>query len=704
MLENDKSPNRTGQDSPAGDRLESWKEIAVYLKRDVRTVQRWEKRENLPVYRHIHSKLGTVYAYKGELDAWWRNGHERLESLKLETLPNDQTRIQDKSLNQVESPEGREECHVATPSASGEAIWTRQVGQPVTQEIPVQVNGDIRVLWIAIVPILLVAGSLIVRSYFKPRERFNLQNMTVTRLTDTGNVYAAAISPDGRYVAYTKGDEKIGLWVRQVATGSTVEVVPPSSEFYGWIGFSPDSNYIYFQRTRGAGESDGYVIPALGGTAKLVAHNIYSGLGISPDGAHSAFFSSTSPSDTLTVANGDDTDEREIKAGKDLHIYSYPLYTSPSWSPDGRMVAVPAALKSSSTIALFPVSGGEPTLIPFAHMVVGAVWLRDQTGLFVTASALAGAPGYSGIWYQPFPKGAPQRITNDSNAYASVSATTDARFLAAVQRNYPFTPFVGAASDPDGLKPIGSTRSEGINLAWMPDGRILENDRGNHFLALTADGKSRDSLFFQEDASPTNFNLSVCGTGRFIVFARLFQGIWRVDSSGRNLQQLTQGASDYSPDCSPDGTSVIYGDGSSRLMRVPIEGGTPVTLCENCLQWPRYSPDGGQIAGWVSGDNGNTMLLGVISSQGGKVTKTFAVAAGRFATRVVWKPDGTGIAYVVARGLTANIWNQPISGSPPQQVTHFPDRVIAFAWSQDGKQLALTRLKESSDVVLFRFR
>ena len=55
---------------PASDRLDSWKEIAAYLGREVRTVQRWEKKEGLPVHRHLHDKLGTVYAYKSELDAW----------------------------------------------------------------------------------------------------------------------------------------------------------------------------------------------------------------------------------------------------------------------------------------------------------------------------------------------------------------------------------------------------------------------------------------------------------------------------------------------------------------------------------------------------------------------------------------------------------------------------------------------------------
>lgn len=53
-----------------GDRLTSWKEVAAYLGREVRTVQRWEKRERLPVHRHHHERSGTIYAFKAELDAW----------------------------------------------------------------------------------------------------------------------------------------------------------------------------------------------------------------------------------------------------------------------------------------------------------------------------------------------------------------------------------------------------------------------------------------------------------------------------------------------------------------------------------------------------------------------------------------------------------------------------------------------------------
>jgi TolB-like protein/tetratricopeptide (TPR) repeat protein len=61
------------------DRLDSWKEIAAYLKRDVTTVQRWEKREGMPVHRHQHDKAGSVYAFSSELDGWQQNRRPRLE-------------------------------------------------------------------------------------------------------------------------------------------------------------------------------------------------------------------------------------------------------------------------------------------------------------------------------------------------------------------------------------------------------------------------------------------------------------------------------------------------------------------------------------------------------------------------------------------------------------------------------------------------
>ena len=76
----DQPPQPVPEPTPDGDRLDSWKEIAVYLDRGVRTVQRWEKEQSLPVHRHKNRQhQGPVFAFKGEIDVWWRTHRTELE-------------------------------------------------------------------------------------------------------------------------------------------------------------------------------------------------------------------------------------------------------------------------------------------------------------------------------------------------------------------------------------------------------------------------------------------------------------------------------------------------------------------------------------------------------------------------------------------------------------------------------------------------
>ena len=71
---------------PSESRLDSWKEIALYLHRDVTTVQRWEKQEGMPVHRHLHHKRGSVYALSSELDAWRQSRKLRLDEVQEPVL------------------------------------------------------------------------------------------------------------------------------------------------------------------------------------------------------------------------------------------------------------------------------------------------------------------------------------------------------------------------------------------------------------------------------------------------------------------------------------------------------------------------------------------------------------------------------------------------------------------------------------------
>src|SRR5882724_10325188 len=81
--------------SNPADRLDSWKEIAAYLRRDVRTVQRWEKKEGLPVYRHQHDKLGSIYAYRAELTGWFNTREQSGPGVSAarQSGPSDKTKL-----------------------------------------------------------------------------------------------------------------------------------------------------------------------------------------------------------------------------------------------------------------------------------------------------------------------------------------------------------------------------------------------------------------------------------------------------------------------------------------------------------------------------------------------------------------------------------------------------------------------------------
>ena len=93
--------------------------------------------------------------------------------------------------------------------------------------------------------------------------------------------------------------------------------------------------------------------------------------------------------------------------------------------------------------------------------------------------------------------------------------------------------------------------------------------------------------------------------------------------------------------------------------------------------------------------------LAVLSAQTGKTVKTFDAPAGIYRESCLrWSPDGKGLQYLLTKGDVTNIWEQPLSGGPPRQMTKFTGRIFDFNWTEDGKQLLLSRGEVTSDVVL----
>jgi eukaryotic-like serine/threonine-protein kinase len=201
-------------------------------------------------------------------------------------------------------------------------------------------------------------------------------------LTTTGTIGSAAVSPDGRYVAYVSfTDGKWTLSLRQIATTSNVELMPPDEVLPSGLAFGPDGNYIYYVSYGSSGTGTLYRIPILGGGASRIVEGIDTSVTFSPDGGQFAFLR-RDPNDgstALVLASVDGTKQRALTTRKRPQVY---VLNGVSWSADGRTIAAVAGNEQDSRrqIVLADVSTGKETVLPTPEWrTVGRVaWLPER--------------------------------------------------------------------------------------------------------------------------------------------------------------------------------------------------------------------------------------------------------------------------------------------------------------------------------------
>mgnify|MGYP000955008902 CR=1 FL=1 len=539
-----------------------------------------------------------------------------------------------------------------------------------------------------------------------------IQEMKVTRVTNTGKSMSAAISPDGKYVAYVMEEaSQQSLWVKQVTATSNIQILAAAKGKFQGLTFSPNSDFIYyvFAELDKAWPSL-YKIPILGGSSEQVLTNISSPVTFSPDGKLLAFMRK----EGLMIANVDGTGVRELSRhtqhSLDHHVSAF---YAPTWSPNGKVVACPEGVvnKSEHYHNLFGVRvvDGAPHLITPRRWpgLFQSVWLSDGTGLLMTATDEDSQRPQ--IWYLSYPDGMPQRITNDLSGYGGLSLTADSNSLATVQYEQQINLWLLPNTDTSRAKQLtfGAGRDEDIGgISWTPDGKIVyvsqASGQGQLWL-VQPDGAGKKQLTFY---GGDKFWPAVTADGQYIVHTVVDKGvpsIWRVNLDGTNPKQLANVKLANYPDCSPDNKWVVFSSSTDGLWKVPIEGGTPVQLSKNrMVRRPAISPDGKLIACRYKEQPDAAEQLALFSIDGGEPIMVFAVPPTIDAyTRVLWMPNGKGLAYVNKQGSLSNLWVQPLDGSMPKQLTNFTsDQVLKFAWSRDGKHLAISRGVVTSDVVL----
>jgi len=185
--------------------------------------------------------------------------------------------------------------------------------------------------------------------------------------------------------------------------------------------------------------------------------------------------------------------------------------------------------------------------------------------------------------------------------------------------------------------------------------------------------------------------------------------LWKLDLQSGASAPLTNGDGESRAECEGAGESVFYlgevSGGASYIFKIPISGGTPVRLSDRVtLGTPILSLDGRHVALPTVGKNGKVLGVIVSADTGAVEFEKSDLSPTVDASHVAqWMPDGLGIALVDVRTGTPNLWTEPTPARPVvRQLTHFNSGVIwYFAWSHDGKQIAIARGTSQSDAVLF---
>jgi Tol biopolymer transport system component len=554
----------------------------------------------------------------------------------------------------------------------------------------------------ALAAVVVIAVALGTYFWSKRPRGFNLQNMKMAQVTDSGNAGASALSPDGRYIVYVLRDGALeSLWVKQVATGGNVQVLAPEQAHYVDLSFTPDGNYVMFVRSDKSTLNFRYLyqMPVLGGTPRQLYRDVDSSPSFSPDGQEIAYVRGLVDTleNAILIAKADGSGERMLTKRSSFNVGNAAV----AWSPDGKSIASVAGETRNNTsrwpLVIASANGGEVRdLHVFTAPAEALAWLPDGSGLLVVATDVQALRGQ--IWFVSYPQGKVSRFTNDLTNYhgCCLNITSDGRALVALQNTVSSDVWV-AKGDGSDAKQVTSGEALGLGLDWVGNRIVAANTRGQ-WTSMNSDGSSWVSLTSEREP---HFQMIVCGD-KYLVYSTYREGafeMWRSDPDGSNPKQLVSALATRAGGCTPDGQSVIY-VAERAVWRVSINGGTPEKI-DLPLAEMGFSPDG-KLLFYVkqSVESGNWRgKMIVMTSDTRKPLGEFDLPYGM--QNAKFTPDGKAIAFLLTRKGATNVWQQRLSGGDPAPLTNFTSGdMFAFAWSKDGKQLALSRGRRKSDVVM----
>jgi Tol biopolymer transport system component len=662
------------------DRLESWKTIAAYLNRSERTVRRWEAHEGLPVHRLIHDKRGSVYAYKWELDEWWKSRGAMLQ------------------------PEEPQPVDTEPQARSARSDFSRGL------------------FWM-LTGVFLAAAAIVGLWLAKSRQAVT-SNVQISRLTDLAGIVKdePAVAPDGKtfaFVSVTGGRRHI--WVRLMAGGTPVRITADDAD-HEQPRWSPDSSSLIYYSPSHVHDEPGTIweIPALGGSPRRIASALGGG-DLSHNGKSVALFRSDNGRTELVTVD---------RYGSSLHhvanVPSADLHQYPRWSPDDRWIAFQSNAGATFDERIYVVSaeGGESRGAARSEDIRGFSWLSDGSGLVYSSSSGSRVlyPPVFNLWMVRFSDGTDRQLTFGDVSYVRPDLHPSGSLVASRITSHSDLwsfPIDGNAEDnvrnatritrQNGQVQTPSVSSDGKELVYLSD----SGSHGNLWVTKV-DGTAARQITFEQDPkvvvgvpvwSPADDQIA------FILIREGRTSQWLIHSDGTGMRQLIpSGVWAY---WSPDGRWLYYvviRQGVESIEKVPAAGGPPISVRSDNSVAPAvwngmlyYATLLKQPGGWsdfefrrARPESGDYEVLARIS--GARVPDV------PLDFHMILSPNGNWLATPLTDGGTTNLWLLSAHGGTMRQVTDFGQRPISIvrrvSWSPDSKCIYAAVAEVEADIVM----
>jgi len=568
----------------------------------------------------------------------------------------------------------------------------------------------------AVVALAILAAACFAAWRFWPRPQ-PFEKISVNQVTNVGTIERIALSADGRFLAEVKNDKgQRTLWERNVATNTDTQILSAFANEYVGLTFSADGNYLYF--TRGTPENNSvralYVMPVFGGTPRQLIYNIDSIVSFAPDGSRFAYLRWTPDRkdqfSEIHIADKDGSNSQVVYATAEQ-------LEPPVWSPDGSRLAWigTAGPQAKYSLQVFDLSSKKLTTIAapaenrFQSSAVGEtnlVWTPD--GRHLLALYVKPHTDHAQIGMIDVPSGEFHAVTNDVSSYSQLALSADGRTLATVLSNIDSSI---AYYKPEGGAPLSTTplRITPWSIRWASEDRLLFT---LHSAIGWIDRATGNVQNFDTGEIDVGNYIAACPDGH-VLFTGFPKGaaearVFRMDADGGNIVQLTTSGIARGPQCYADSQQVYYsvaGSGTASLWAVPLTGGTPRQVLlppEATGGYFRLSEDGNLAGAWVS--VGLEEHWKVFDLASGRVVSDVAMDTsdlGQNSSPYRFSPDDRAVVTSALRNGGRTLLSQPLDGSASHAlIDPVQERIRDFGWSPSGKQLAVLKLKSSSDVVL----